>query len=630
MKKKFSANAIIFLLVAISFSMSKDLLAQNKKPAKAKPSTAEVKFVPPEIAYSVSMSKPYTHLIEVEMRLKWAQMPDKAELKMAVWTPGSYLVREYARHVLDFTVKDAAGASLAWQKINKNTWQVDTKGSKEIVATYRVYANELTVRTNELNDDHGFWNNAATLMYVKDQLKTPLTITVKPFGNWKVATGLPKVEGQTNTFRAENFDVLFDSPFEVSDFKEIGFEVEGKHHRIIFSGEGNYDMAKCAADAAKIVEEAYKIFGELPYNDYTFILNLRGGGGLEHLNSTALQSSSFAFKPESRYKSFLGLVSHEYFHAFNVKRIRPDALGPFDYENENYTKLLWVAEGGTEYYSALLLRRTGLISDKEFLSDKAKAIKALQERPGRFATSLEEASFDSWIKQYRPDENAINNQISYYDKGEIVNMMLDITIRGASNGAKSEDDVLRYLYTEFFKKGINYTPEDFQKAAEMMAGKGLEDFFSKYVRGTAEIDYGSIVGAIGLQLVLKDNAGNAYLGADTVEDNGRLNIRSIPVGTPAYEYGLNTGDQIVAIDGYRANQTVPVPADRIPRTFLQNFLAERKPNDKVRFTIFRFDVLRDITVTLGSDPRKEYSFGVLPDATDAQKKLYHDYLNADL
>ena len=627
MSIKFGSTAILFVSLVLCFFMNQEVSAQKKNP---KPAPIEVKVTPPEIAYSVGMSKPSTHLLEVEMRLKWAQMPDKTQLKMAVWTPGSYLVREYARHVSDFAVKDASGATLAWQKINKNTWQIDTKGGKEFVATYRVYANELTVRTNELNDDHGFWNNAATLMFVKDQLKTPSTVSVKPFGNWKIATGLPKVDGQTNTFRAENVDVLFDSPFEVSDFKEIGFEVQGKHHRIVFSGEGNYDMAKCATDAAKIVEEAYKIFGELPYNDYTFILNLRGGGGLEHLNSTALQASPFGFKPEPRYKSFLGLVAHEYFHAFNVKRIRPDALGPFDYENENYTKLLWVAEGGTEYYSNLLLRRAGLITEKEFLSDRARGIKALQERPGRFATSLEDASFNAWIKFYRQDENAVNNQISYYDKGEIVNMMLDITIRAASNGAKSEDDVMRYLYTEFFKKGKNYTPEDFQKTAEMMAGKSLDDFFSKYVRGTTDIDYSAIVNAIGLRLAAKDSVGGAYLGADTVEDNGRLNIRSIPVGTPAYEYGLNAGDQIVALDGYRANQTVPVPSDRIPRTFLQNYLAEKKPGDNVRIMVFRFDKLREIRVTLGSDPRKDYTFAALPDATDAQRKLYHDYLNADL
>ena len=277
MSIKFGSKAIIIASLILFFSMYQETSAQKKQPKKPKSAPVEVKPTPPEIAYTVSMTKPSTHLIEVEMHVKWAQMPDKTELKMAVWTPGSYLIREYARHVLGFAVKDAAGTALAWQKTNKNTWAVDTKGGKEITATYQVYANELTVRTNELNDEHGFWNNAATLMFVKDQLKTPSTVTVNPFGNWKIATGLPKADGVSNTFRAENYDVLYDSPFEVSDFKEISFDVQGKPHRIIFSGEGNYDMKQCATDFTKIVEEAYKIFGELPYNDYTFIVNLRGG-----------------------------------------------------------------------------------------------------------------------------------------------------------------------------------------------------------------------------------------------------------------------------------------------------------------------------------------------------------------
>ena len=600
--------------------MYQEAPAQKKRPKRAKPQPVAAKSVPPEVAYSVSMSKPWTHLLEVEMRIKWPQMSDKTELKLPVWTPGSYLIREYARHVQNFATKDSSGGELSWRKISKNTWQIDTKGIKEIIASYKVYANELTVRTNELNDEHAFWNNAATLMFVKDQLKTPSTVAVKPYGDWRVATGLPKVGGQTNTFSAENYDVLYDSPFEVSNFKEIAFDVEGKSHRIIFSGEGNYDMKQCATDAAKIVEEAYKIFGELPYNDYTFIVNLRGGGGLEHLNSTALQVNRFGFMPESRYKSFLGLVAHEYFHAFNVKRIRPDALGPFDYENENYTRLLWVAEGGTEYYSNILLRRAGLITDKEYLQARATGIQQLQDRPGRLETSVEDASFDAWIKYYRPDENAVNNQISYYDKGEIVNMMIDITIRSNSSGAKSLDDVMRFLYTEFFKKGKNFTPEDYQKTAEMMAGKSLDEFFTKYVRGTADIDVDGVVQSIGLHFkATNDNSKKAYIGADLTEANGVLSIRSIAANTPAYEHGLNTGDQIVAVDGYRANQA-----------FLQSYIAERKPNDVIKLTIFRFDKLREITFTLGSNGRKDYGFETVAAPTEAQKKLYHDYLNADL
>lgn len=620
MSRIFEHAAVFLFAITTVITMYQETPA---KPVRAKQPKAEAvrkQAATPEIAYTVSMSKPATHLLEVEMRLKWPTGPQSIDLKMPVWTPGSYLIREYARHLQDFSVKSAAGQNIAWRKINKNTWTVDAKGAKEIVVSYRVYSNELTVRTNELNDEHAFWNNAALLLFPKDQLKAPSTVTVRPFGKWKVATGLPKVAGQTNKFRAENFDVLYDSPFEVSDFTEITFNVNGKPHRYVITGEGNYDLPQLAKDTAKIVEEGFKIFGELPYEDYTFIVNLRGGGGLEHLNSTALQWNRFGFKPQSRYVSFLNLVAHEYFHLWNVKRIRPDALGPFDYENENYTKLLWVAEGMTSYYESLLLRRAGLISDKEFLDGKASMIEQLHARPGRFETSLEEASMDAWIKYYRQDENSVNNQISYYDKGDIVAMMLDITIRTASGGAKSMDDVLKYLYTEHFKKGKNYTPEDFQKVSELMAGKSLDDFFSKYVRGEAEIDYDSIMKGIGIKTnVAEPNKGRAYIGADLAEESGRLTIRSVPADTPAYEQGLNSGDQIVAVDGYRASQN-----------FLQSYLGEKKPNDKIRLTIFRFDKLRDVTFTLAGNVRKEYTFTPIDGANAEQGRLYRGYLNADL
>ena len=592
--------------------------AQRKK-TNTKEATVETRAVTPEISYTVGMSKPWTHLLEVEMRLTWASnTPAQAEISMPVWTPGSYLVREYARHVESFAATDAAGGALTWRKADKNTWQIDTKGAREIVVKYNVYSNELTVRTNELNDAHAFFTPAALLMFPKDNLKTPSTVRVVPYRDWKIATGLPKVEGQTNVFRAENFDVLYDSPFEVSNFKEISFTVQGKPHRFVVTGEGNYDLERIAKDTTKIIEESYKIFGELPYTDYTFILNLRGGGGLEHLNSTALQWGRFGFSGNG-HNNFMTLVAHEYFHLWNVKRIRPDALGPFDYENENYTKLLWVAEGATAYYESVLVQRAGIISVKDFLEGKASQIQSLQERPGRFETSLEEASFDAWIKYYRQDENAINNQISYYDKGELVNFLLDVEIRAASKGAKSLDDVMRYLNNEFYKKNKNYTPEDYQKVSEMMAGKSLEDFFAKYVRGRADIDYNAILGGVGLQL--KDNKGREtpYLGANMRQDGDRLTISSVPKGTPAYEQGLNASDQLVAVDGARANQT-----------FLQNYIGEKKVGDKIRLTVFRFDQLREIEITLGGRARTAYQIAALENPTDEQKAIYKNYVGTDL
>ncbi len=616
MRLKTNTKVLTVLIFTLIFSMYQETNAQRRKP-RGKQTAAEVKPIAPEISYTVSMSKPWTHLLEVEMRLKSSAMPAAAEIQMPVWTPGSYLIREYARHVQNFAAEDTSGADLAWEKTNKNTWRIQTKAANEIVVKYNVYANELTVRTNELNADHAFFNNSALLMNVKGFLSAPSIVKVNPYGNWKIATGLPKVENQANTFRAENFDILYDSPFEVGDFTEATFTVQGKPHRFVVEGEGNYDLNRITADTAKIIEEGYKIFGELPYNDYLFILNLRGGGGLEHLNSTALQFNRLGFA--TRYKDFLSLVAHEYFHLWNVKRIRPDALGPFDYNNENYTRLLWVAEGGTAYYESVLVQRAGILTDKEFLAGKAAAFQALQNRPGRLEQSLEESSFDAWIKYYRPDENAVNNQISYYDKGEIVNFLLDLQIRQSSNGAKSLDDVMRYLYNEHYKKNKNYTPEDYQKISEMMAGKSLNDFFSKYVRGREDIDYNSILSGFGLQLTTGGAAEKAYLGADLTQTGDKLTVRATPAGTPAYEQGLNTSDEIIAVDGNRASLT-----------FLNSYLDQKRPGDKIKLTVFRFDRMRDIEITLGGRAAQSYKIVAVENPTADQKRLYQSYFGTEL
>jgi predicted metalloprotease with PDZ domain len=358
--------------------------------------------------------------------------------------------------------------------------------------------------------------------------------------------------------------------------------------------------------------------GGLPYDRYVwhFWVNdmADGSGGVEHASSTHM------FIGKGLGPAALMGISHEFFHLWNVKRIRPDALGPFDYENENYTKLLWVAEGLTAYYEGVILRRAGLMSDKEVLGAKAGIITALQARPGRFETSLEEASMDAWIKYYRQDENSVNNQVSYYDKGELVNMLLDLTIRAASNGAKSSDDVLRHLYNDFYKKGRNFSPQDFQKAAEMAAGKSLDDFFAKYVRGEAEIEYDALLNAFGLKVsISQPGKGKAYIGADTAEENGRLNIRGVTAGTPAYDQGLNTGDQIVAIDGYRASTQ-----------FLQSYLTEKKPGDKVKLSVFRFEKLREMEFTLGSNDRGDYSIVAVDSPSDTQRKLYREYFKSEL
>jgi predicted metalloprotease with PDZ domain len=389
-------------------------------------------------------------------------------------------------------------------------------------------------------------------------------------------------------------------------------------------------------DVQKIVETQVELMGgEIPYRDYTFILHLRAntGGGLEHLNSCALGYPRFGFRiragdratsaapnttetPERDYRGFLGLVSHEFFHLWNVKRIRPDALGPFDYTQENYTKVLWVAEGITDYYADLVLRRAGLISESEFLTATARAMQNLQNTPGRLVQSVEESSFDAWIKYYRQDENSINSQVSYYDKGALLGLLLDLEIRKRSAGAKSLDDVMRYLYAEFFKKDRNYGPADFQKAVELMAGSSLEEFFSKYVRGVQELDYNAALAAAGLKLETSAATdAKVYFGADVEEDEGRLMVKRVYADSPAYEQGLNANDQIVAMDNMRAT-----------KRFFDARMAEKKPGDVVNLTIFRFDDLSSLLIKLSD--KREMSYRIVPVAapTALQKQIYANWL----
>src|SRR5687767_14357695 len=596
------------------------------------------------IAFTISMPRPHTHLFEIDVSIKregLVAVPAEELLVMPVWTPGSYLVREFERHVQDFEAKDEAGKPLKWEKINKNTWRVETNGSRNWHATYKVYANELSVRTSELNSSHGYWNNANLLMYLEGFLTSPSTVRVVAPDVWKVATGLPGVPGQRNTFRAENFDVLYDSPFEVSNFKSILFNVKGVPHRIVIDGEGNYDPERVRRDVQKIVETQIELMGgEVPYRDYTFFLHLRtNADGLEHSNSSSLGYPRFGFTVSAGdrvvsaspttsaqnldYRGFLSLVSHELFHLWNVKRIRPDALGPFDYTKENYTKLLWVAEGVTDYYSDLMLRRAGLISDDDLIGAAARTIQGLQNTPGRLVQSVEESSFDAWVKFYRPDENTLNSQVSYYDKGAILGLLLDLEIRKRTNGTKSLDNVLRALYADFFKKNRNYTPADFQKAAETAAGGSLEDFFAKYVRGKDELNYNAALEAVGLRLDTGALGADgkpvqrAYFGADLRQEQDRLLVTRVYAGSPAYDQGLNTGDQIVAIDNVR-----------VTRDFLNARIAEKKPGDLINLTIFRFDELSTLLIKLGGRAEGTYRIVPLPSQTEGQKRMLRGWLGS--
>jgi predicted metalloprotease with PDZ domain len=561
-----------------------------------------------EIAYTLSSPEPATHLYRVRMRVR--DLPagrPHVDLVMPVWTPGSYMVREFARHVQEFaTLPSGAAPAPRWEKVDKNTWRVYAPGTALEVA-YTVYANELSVRTSHLDDTHGYVNGASVFMYADGFRDGPATVTLELPKGWDVATSLDRVPGSGFVFRAPDYDTLVDSPIESGVFRRVEFEAIGKPHTIAIWGDGNYDAARLADDFKKIVDVTASVFdGALPYDRYVFVVHLFPGGnnGLEHKNSTTVEASPFAFRKKESYQAFLGLVAHEFFHVWNVKRIRPAALGPFDYEAENYTKMLWLMEGTTDYYASVILRRAGLTSQEDYDKELAKLIQTHEETPGRRRMSLEEASFDAWIKYYRRNEHSVNSQVSYYQKGQLVSAMLDLEIKGRTNGAKSLDDVMRYLWTTYGIKDVGMPEGSVEAAVEAAIGGSFDDFFDKYVRGTADIDYDAFLKHAGLRLVRevkKDDARidpsrpGAWLGANVADVDGKTIVRSVLEGSPAWTGGLNAEDQLLALDGVR-----------VTAAQLGEMLADRSPGDKVILTVFRRDDLRTLKVVLGERPPDTY------------------------
>ncbi|MFC0182392.1 M61 family metallopeptidase [Pseudarcicella hirudinis] len=351
-------------------------------------SSAQSKTPTPKIEYVLSMDQPQTHYFDVVVKASNLDAKTKQQgfldFKMAVWTPGSYLVREYAKNVESVTAS-SGNTPLKSDKINKNTWRVRLQSNtQEVTLKYKVYAFELSVRTSFLDDSHGYLNPASIFLYVNDWRHTPSTLSVKPYKNWNtVSTGL-KALGN-NTFEAENLDILIDSPIEIGVQKVLNFDLKGIPHKVAMYGEAKYDEAKVTADIKKVCETATTVVGEHPCKDYTFIIHniLQGGGGLEHLNSTTCQTSRTSYENPKTYQSFLSLIAHEYFHLWNVKRIRPKALGPFDYENENYTHMLWFSEGCTSFYQSYILRRANLMTPEEYLTTYADEISVTEKPTGK-------------------------------------------------------------------------------------------------------------------------------------------------------------------------------------------------------------------------------------------------------
>jgi len=591
------------------------------------------------------------HYVEVESRvptdgLATDDLPDRdrpaVELAMAVWTPGSYLVREYSRHVENLSAESPAGEPLPVTKTAKNRWRVETGGADEVVVRYRVYCREMTVRTNFVDDSFAILNGAPTFLApVRPsgglETERPHEVRVIPRPGWRhVVSALPDAPGaspEEHRFVAADFDTLVDSPLYAGNAVVHRFEVDGAPHLLVNEGEqigDTWDGPRSATDAERIVRAQIELWGVRPYDRYVFFnLITEARGGLEHKGSTVLMTSRWNARRDEDYRRWLALVSHELFHTWNVKRLRPVELGPFDYETEVHTESLWIAEGVTSYYDDLLLRRTGLITRDQYLERLSESIERLQTTPGRRVQDLTDASFDAWIKHYRPDENTVNSAVSYYNKGQLVAWLLDVEIRRRTEGARSLDDVLRAAWERYSgERGFGH--DEFLALASEVAGSDLGPFFEAALESETELDYGPALEWLGLGFDVAEGDANdrgkddddeptAWLGAETAVRDGRLLITEVRRETPAWEAGLAVEDELLAFDDFR-----------VPPQELEERLKAYKPGEPVELLVARRERLLRLPLTFGETPDKErWKLGVPPEATEAQTARLTAWLGAE-
>ena len=572
------------------------------------------------IRYTLSFPAPHTHYIEIEASYPTGGRPH-IDVMMAVWTPGSYLVREYARHVESFTAGSAA-APLAVEKTRKNRWRITTNGASTVPVRYRVYAHEMSVRTNWVDEEFALVNGAPTFVtLVETPARRPHEVrVVLPPGWTKTFSGMTPA-AVPHTYLAPDYDALVDSPIVAGTPSVYEFRVGGAPHYLVnFRERGVWNGSQAAWDLAKVAETIARFWGGLPFDRFYFF-NIIGSAknGIEHKNSTVLNIPADATSSRAGYLDWLSLASHEYFHAWNGKRLRPVELGPFDYENEVYTRSLWFVEGITDYYADLFLVRAGVTTRDEYLDALSTQIRSLQTTPGRLEQPVEAASFDAWIKYYRSDENTPNTAISYYVKGAVVGFLLDARIRRVTDGDRSLDDVMRHL-AKRFSGARGFSREELRAAVAQAAGQphapDLRAWTARALDTTAELDYTEAMAYFGLRMMPPAAAPRAYLGVTTRTEDGKTIVTGIRRGSPAATTGLSLLDEIAAING-----------DALAAGRLSQRLEKFSPGSTITLSIVRRAATRMVKVVLAADPEHGFQLSASPDATRAQSQRVDAWLS---
>ena len=587
------------------------------------------------IRYAIRPSRPEAHIFEVRCVVAHPD-PDGQCFSLPVWIPGSYMIREFARHIVSIAAR-ADGCAVALAKIDKHTWRAAQVPSGAVLTlVYEVYAWDSSVRAAHLDTTHGFFNGTSVFLAVAGQECTPCLVDIQPPANggedWRVATALPCAEGERGAakpygfglYRAVDYDELIDHPVEMGAFTLDSFEAGGVRHDIVLSGRHDCDLDRLKADLARVCQWQVDLFGSPPpMAHYLFLTQVvdEGHGGLEHRASTALVASRddlpyFGVQgvPDG-YKAYLGLCSHEYFHTWNVKRIKPAVFVPYDLARENHTRLLWAFEGITSYYDDLALVRSGVIGSGDYLGLLAKTVARVLKTPGRHRQSVAAASFDAWTHYYRQDENSPNATVSYYTKGALIALALDLQLRAASDGERSLDDVMRLLWRRHGLTGVG-VPEDgvFRVVAEIGGGK-LARWLRRAVEGTGDLPLAKLLRSFGVKWRVETVGAAPTLGVE-LGSSKEARLAAVYDGSPAQRAGLSAGDVLIAVDGLRMN------ADKLPKV-----LERRRPGERVEIHAFRRDELRRFEVELAVAPADVVRLAVDAKAARSAEKLRRGWLN---
>jgi len=549
------------------------------------------------IKYTLSFPEPHTHYLEVDLHL--SDITDRVIfLKMAVWTPGSYLIREFQKNI-DYVECLGENQTYRVEKCDKNTWRVNTEDCSSLHIRYRTYCFENSVRTNFVDEQHAQINGAPTFLYIEGYEHLSATVSIKPFKTWQhISTSLPIKENNPWVRIAGNLDELIDSPMEIGNHTSYFFEAAGVSHELAMYGDSNCDIEKLIHDLKKIVETEVAIFGSHPCKDYLFIIHNTDNsyGGLEHLHSSVNHITRWSYDREN-YQRAISLLAHEYFHLWNIKRIRPKTLIPFNYNAENYTELLWFFEGITSYYDDYICYRAGITSREDFIRITEKNINDVLNTSGIDTQTLAEASYDTWLKYYRRNENSSNVHVNYYTHGAVVAMQFDFIIMAATKGSKSLDDVMRALYSEYLEhpeEGV--TEASILRIFNAISGRDFAPYFHKYLHTTAPLDIAFYTELLGIQLYNETDNESTHLGISTQWREGKLFITQLDKQYAGYQGGLSAEDEVIAIDGFRVTKD------------FSKIYAHKKINDYIDVLISRQGVIQSYKIRLTADVRKSINF----------------------